>query len=256
VIDGKTLQTFMKTSGFYAGAIDGIFGPMSYAGARADLIANNIAAGKWDNSRTYIALEQLFLNKVMGAGLIVDGLAGPRTNDAIYAYQSSLLQPTGTTVWPRQADVRAGTSMFGKPGQANLAQVVCPYPMYVEYDRSAAHKITHFAAHKKIVAPLQRIFARTLDYYGAQQVRELNLDINSGCYNYRPTTGSSSLSMHAWGVAIDIDSAHNEMDDSGRYAAFSKPVYAPFLRFFQDEGFISLGLARNYDWMHFQAARF
>jgi hypothetical protein len=106
-----------------------------------------------------------------------------------------------------------------------------------------------------VVQSLQRIFQRTLDYYGLAKIRSLNLDIFSGCYNYRQTTGSSSLSMHAWGIAIDIDAEHNQMDEGGGEAAFSKPPYAPFIGFWEAEGWVSLGHARNFDWMHMQAAR-
>lgn len=251
MIDTKTLQTFLKTGGYYTGAIDGIFGPMSYAAARACLKANNVGAGTWSNDRVMIAITQLFLNKVNDAGLIVDGIMGPRTNDAIYIYNTTQLN-TITTYWPRQVDVRAGTSMFGQPGRS---QVMCelPYLMYGDYERKI--KVPQFSCHSKVESSLKRIFQRTLDHYGATQIRRLNLDIFSGCYVYRSTTGSSSLSLHAWGIAVDIDAAHNQMYDGSGDAAFSKPVYAPFVGFWEAEGWVSLGRARNYDWMHFQAAR-
>jgi hypothetical protein len=198
-----------------------------------------------------IGLNQLFLNKVNGAGLIVDGVWGQKTSDALYIYNTTLLN-TISTNWPRQADVRAGTSMFGKAG-SNQAEVELPYLMYGDYARKI--KVPRFQCHKKVVASLGRIFQRTLDEYGPTQIKKLNLDIFSGCYNYRSTTGSSSLSLHSWGIAVDIDAAHNQMDEGAGQAAFSKSVYAPFIGFWEAEGWVSLGHARNYDWMHFQAAR-
>lgn len=251
MLDARTLQTFLKTEGYYEGTVDGIFGPMSYSAARAALKASKVSAGTWTNDRVYIALQQLFLNKVNAAGLIVDGATGERTNDALYVYSTTQLH-TISTFWPRQADVRAGTSMFGKPG-TNQGTVELPYTMYGDYDRKI--KVNSFSANKKVVSSLERIFQRILDHYGLTQIRKLNLDIFSGCYNYRKTTGSSSLSMHAWGVGIDIDAAHNQMDEGASSAAFSKPVFAPLIRFFEEEGWVSLGHARNFDWMHFQAAR-
>lgn len=254
MIDAKTLQTFLKTGGYYAGAVDGIFGPMSFAASRAALMSDSINASIWPNERVMIALNQLFLNKVNDAQLVVDGAYGPRTSDALYIYTTTQLQPSINTYWPRQADVRAGTSIFGKPG-TNLAQVKLPYLMYGDYARKI--KVTQFPAHAKIAASIKRIFQRTLDHYGPTQIRALNLDIFSGCYNYRPVVGGSgSLSMHAWGVAIDTDAAHNQMYDGSADAAFSKPVYSPFLDFFEAEGWVSLGRARNRDWMHVQCPRF
>jgi hypothetical protein len=35
----------------------------------------------------------------------------------------------------------------------------------------------------------------------------------------------------------------------------AQPEYAPFLDLWEAEGFVSLGRARNFDWMHVQAAR-
>lgn len=251
MVDAQTIQTFLKTSGYYGGKIDGIYGPISYAAMRACLRAANVNAGKWDNARTVVGINQLYLNKVNNAQLIVDGLWGQKSSDAFYVYTTTLLHPI-TNTWPRQSDVRAGVSMFGRPG---TDQAICelPYTMYGDYDRKI--KVNSFQCHAKVEGSLKRIFQRTLDYYGPTKIRSLNLDIFSGCYNYRPTTGSSSLSMHAWGIAVDIDAAHNQMDEANTEAAFAQPVYAPFLDFWEAEGWVNLGRARNYDWMHFQAAR-
>jgi hypothetical protein len=254
MIDPRTIQTFLKTEGYYTGVIDGVFGPVSYSASRAALRAANVNAGQWLNDRVYVAITQLFLNKINAAGLIVDGLAGQRTNDAIYVYTTTLLH-TITNTWPRQADVRAGTSMFGKPGR-DQAMVTLPpgYVMWGDYNRKI--RVREFQAHAKVVDSMQRIFQRVLDQYGPTQIKKLNLDIFSGCYNYRQVVGGTgSLSMHSWGIAIDIDSDHNQMDEGSGEAAFSKPVYAPFIDAWEAEGWVNLGRARNYDWMHFQASR-
>lgn len=252
MIDNRVLQQWLKDKGFYGGKIDGIFGPISYSASRAALRTANVNAGSWTNSRVLVGINQLFLNEKNAAGLIVDGMYGPRTSDALYVYNTVLLHPTIKTYWPRQSDVRANTSMFGRPG-TNQAECELPYTMYGDYDRRI--KVTRFQCHAKVEDSLKRIFQRTLDHYGATQIKKLNLDIFSGCYNYRPTTGSSSLSMHAWGVAVDIDAAHNEMDEGDNEAAFARAIYSPFLDFWEEEGWVNLGRARNYDWMHFQAAR-
>src|SRR5690349_6257521 len=91
MIDPKVIQTFLKTEGYYGGTIDGIFGPQSYAASRQALTTAHVAASAWSNSRVYIAVEQLFLNRVISAGLVVDGLDGPHTEDAIYTYTAGQL---------------------------------------------------------------------------------------------------------------------------------------------------------------------
>jgi hypothetical protein len=251
VIDNRTIQTFLKTGGFYTGLLDGIVGPATVSAERAALRKANVNAGTWTNDRVTIAINQLFLNEANDAGLIVDGVMGERTNDALYIFSTTLLH-TISTNWPRQADVRAGTSMFGRPGH-NQSEVILPYMMFGDYQRKI--KVPKFQCHERVVDSLGRIFQRILDQYGLAKIRKLNLDIFSGCYNYRQTTGSSSLSMHAWGIGIDIDAAHNQMDEGASQAAFSKSEYAPMISFFEAEGWVSLGHARNFDWMHFQAAR-
>jgi hypothetical protein len=254
MIDAKTLQTFIKSKGFDVGASDGIAGPKFYWGARATLQHYGVKEViGWDNPRTYIAISQLFLNQTIAANLTVDGKMGPKTDSAIYSYNTKLLR-TVKNNWPRQAEVRAGTSVFGAPGK-NLATVTCPYVMYGDYARKI--KVTSFQAHKKVAPSIERILQRTLEHYGWKKIRELNLDIFSGCYNYRKTKGSGSLSLHSWGIAVDIDGGNNALNRQDyEGAAFAKPVYDPFLDFWEDEGWVSLGRARNYDWMHFQAARF
>jgi hypothetical protein len=198
-----------------------------------------------------VGINQLFLNEVNDAQLIVDGMYGPRTADALYIYNTTQLHSI-STYWPRQRDVRAGTSLFGKPG-TNQTMVELPYVMYGDYDRKI--QVTRFSAHAKVEDSLKRIFKRTLNHYGLTQIRKLYLDIFSGCYVYRSTTGSSSLSLHSWGIAVDIDAAHNQMNEGSGEAAFARAIYAPFIDFWEDEGWVSLGRARNYDWMHFQASR-
>jgi peptidoglycan hydrolase-like protein with peptidoglycan-binding domain len=106
MVDAKTIQEFLKTLKFYSGVIDGIFGPMSYSASRAALKVANVNAGTWTNDRVWIGINQYFLNEMNDAGLIVDGVMGQRTNDALYVYSTTLLHTIATN-WPRQVDVRA-----------------------------------------------------------------------------------------------------------------------------------------------------
>lgn len=251
MIDSKALQTFLKTGGFYLGNVDGIFGPQSVDGARQAILQAGVNCRAWPNDRIMVGINQLFLNRINDAGLLVDGLPGARTNDALYVYNTTQLHSI-SKFWPRQADVRSGRSMFGKPGTGQ-GMVECPYTMWGDYERKI--KVTHFQAHAAVVPAIERILKNALTHYGLPNLQKLNLDIFSGCYNYRKTTGGSALSMHAWGIGVDIDAAHNQMDEANDEAAFAKPIYAPFLDMWEEEGAVSLGRARNYDWMHFQFSR-
>ena len=102
---------------------------------------------------------------------------------------------------------------------------------------------------------LGRILKRTLDHYGLERIRELKLDQWGGTLNVRKMRGGTKYSMHSWGIAIDIDPAHNRLHWGRDRAWLARRNRADFIDFFEDEGWISLGRERNFDWMHFQAAR-
>jgi len=61
--------------------------------------------------------------------------------------------------------------------------------------------------------------------------------------------------MHAWSIAIDFDPARNKLSWNNTRARLAKPDAVKFWELWEAEGWVSLGRARNYDWMHVQAAR-
>jgi len=61
--------------------------------------------------------------------------------------------------------------------------------------------------------------------------------------------------MHAWGVALDFDPNRNQLNWGRDRASFSHPDYDNWWKCWEEEGWISLGRKRNFDWMHIQAAR-
>jgi hypothetical protein len=73
--------------------------------------------------------------------------------------------------------------------------------------------------------------------------------------NVRKMRGSDAWSMHSWGIALDFDANRNALRMTSKEAAFAKPAYNQWWKLWEDEGWVSLGRERNYDWMHVQAAR-
>ena len=74
---------------------------------------------------------------------------------------------------------------------------------------------------------------------------------NSGTYNCRKIAGSSARSVHAWGAAIDINSAASD------YWRWSKSgwhnrIPIEIARIFERHGFIWGGRWYHYDTMHFE----
>ena len=73
-----------------------------------------------------------------------------------------------------------------------------------------------------------------------------------GIYNYRPKRGGTSLSLHSWGIAIDLDADDNGFRDSWPVKA-DMPL--AIMEAFAREGWTSAGAFWGYDAMHFQATR-
>jgi hypothetical protein len=71
-----------------------------------------------------------------------------------------------------------------------------------------------------------------------------------GAYNFRVMRGGSSLSMHAYGCAVDFDPARNGFGSRNPYLAKCPAVLEAFKR----EGWTWGGTWKKPDGMHFQAA--
>lgn len=154
------------------------------------------------------------------------------------------------TVWPTQSGCR---SFYGAPGTGH-ATLMLPFPMRLAWDKNTVLK--RFTIHQKCLASAQRAFARILEAYPSESVRDnLGITLFGGCFANRVMRGGSSLSMHAFACAIDFDPERNQLKWSAKQARMAKPDFAAFWDAWEREGWVSLGRARNFDWMHVQAAR-
>jgi hypothetical protein len=156
--------------------------------------------------------------------------------------------------------------------KVNLVSMPLPYPMRYAYDTKVT--ITHCQVHHLIVENLEGALQEVWDtarfemkqkygfnrklpdgradsgFYDAMtldHLRALGLDLFGGTFVFRPKHGSSGLSMHAYGIAIDIDPAHNAQYTKGR---MPKWVVAIFKKW----GFTWGGTWKKRDDMHFQYA--
>lgn len=96
---------------------------------------------------------------------------------------------------------------------------------------------------KDIVAALKQAFKNINNRGLASQVKTWD-----GCFNIRKKRGATSMSLHSWGLAIDINAAWN---------GFGKqPTMSPELvKCFTDAGFDWGGTWSRPDGMHFQLAK-
>lgn len=212
--DIRTIQQALKELGIYEGNVDGISGMM-----------------------TDLAIKRF---QSLHPPLQVDGIAGKQT-------LKELLPDT----WrPGQNKQDHLTLKYGEVG-TNQVYLQLPYPMKLAWDTSTT--LQRFQCHRLVVDRLQNIFANVLEFYGLERIQELGLDLFGGCLNVRKQRGGDSYSLHAWGIAVDLNPAENQLRWTAQKARFAQPEYGAFWRIVKGNGFYSLGLARDYDYMHFQA---
>jgi len=93
---------------------------------------------------------------------------------------------------------------------------------------------------KDMVKPLEQAFRNLITRGFVKELKTWD-----GCFNIRKKRGATSLSLHSWGVAIDLNAAWN---------GFGKPptLSAGFVKCFTDAGFDWGGAWGKPDGMHFQ----
>lgn len=146
---------------------------------------------------------------------------------------------------------------FGLPNEAGknyLVQIDLPYPMVLGWDKNTTVK--KMSCHKDIAEPLKKVFSEILNFYGLDKIKELGIDRFWGCFNFRQQRGGSSYSVHAWGLAVDLDAERNLLKETSKTARFARPEYKEMIDIFYKHGFVSLGREKNFDWMHFQWNKF
>lgn len=180
-------------------------------------------------------------------GVEADGIIGPRTLQAI----RNKLGIKRTPLWPTQAEVRKGTSIFGRPGcEGDLIPLIPPYPLYFE-----GKPVRSIRVHRLVAKHVQQALQEVLAHYGLQEIHRLGLDLYGGSYNYRTTGSGSALSMHAWGIALDFSPAANALHYKAPRATLSHPDCRKWWEIWESQGAVSLGRECDYDWMHLQFAR-
>jgi hypothetical protein len=142
---------------------------------------------------------------------------------------------------------------YGTPnetGSGYLVTINLPYPMRIAWDTDTT--VSRMRCHKDVASKFEAVFKDILAHYGFEKIKELGIDLYGGCFNYRKMRGGSAWSKHAWGIAVDLDPARNTLKETSRTARFARPEYKPMIDIFYKHGFISLGVEKNYDWMHFE----
>ena len=258
-MDIKTLQRALTSLQMYKGPINGTIDGNTMQAIQAILTQELRTDWQaWARDRQIVAAKQIVLHEMGIEVGAVDGLVGPQMRLAIEKWQDMMREVAGDSWdvtapkmndWPTQKQV---PSFYGAVG-TNQVTLQLPYPMRLAWDLNS--NVTKFSCHAKVHDSAHRVFTRVLKEYGIDEIKRLRLDYFGGCLNVRKMRGGSSWSMHAWGIAIDIDPEHNALRMDRSQATLASPEYDKWWAAWEDEGWLSLGRARDYDWMHLQAAR-
>lgn len=222
------VQSRLTAHGFSVGPIDGKLGPNSLAALRAFQAARKLPLTGVTDAMTVEALR----TSASSAPVRPDG-------------QIQSVKPA----WPRQADV---PQFFGAVG-ANQKIIEVPYDMFLAWDRSM--RTRRMSLHSKVADSALRALEVISATYSAKERRQLGIDLFGGSLNVRKMRGGSSYSMHSWGIAIDFDPERNRLEWKSDRARLAQSDALAFWSAWEAEGWVSLGRARNFDWMHVQAAR-
>lgn len=149
--------------------------------------------------------------------------------------------------WPKQ-DFASMLAYYGNVGESQL-KLDLPYPMRLAWDTSKI--VTKISCHSKVHDSLGKVLTGILAHYGSvENVQQARMDLFGGCLNVRKIRGGNSWSIHSWGAAIDLDPDHNTMNMHRDQASMPMEV----IEIFKSQNWVSMGDARNFDYMHFQAA--
>lgn len=193
-------------------------------------------------------------------GVTADGIFGAKSQAALDAVlRPDFIKMTteapvpgfrpASLQWPLEAEA---ADFYGKSDgspaweAAHLATFPAPYPLYIE-----GTLVRNIRCHKLVLPSLQRILTKIRELYPTQEkMRASGMDQYDGCYSYRPVRGSTRLSMHAYGAAVDFDSEHNPL------GATSGRMPAEVVAIFKAEGWRWGGdYTGRRDLQHFEACR-
>lgn len=95
---------------------------------------------------------------------------------------------------------------------------------------------------RDMVAPLSQAFTNLILTGKVAELKTWD-----GCFNKRKKRGLNSMSLHSWGLAVDVNAAWNQLHMT--------PTLTPeFVKCFTDAGFDWGGTWTRKDGMHFQLA--
>jgi hypothetical protein len=110
------------------------------------------------------------------------------------------------------------------------------------------------AVHKKAAPAFERAAARVHAAIARQPSLAKYFEHLGGTFNWRPIAGTDELSLHAYGIALDIDTWYSDYwrNDSHDPPRWKNRIPQAVVDAFEAEGFVWGGRWFYYDTMHFE----
>ena len=128
---------------------------------------------------------------------------------------------------------------LAKYGDPNLqrAMVLWDVPGYMEIGVIPKR----IYCNRDMIEPLSKAFHNLIQTGHVNELKTWD-----GCFNIRKKRGLNSMSLHSWGIAIDVNAFENGLNQTPKLSA-------GFVKCFTDAGFTWGGLWKSRpDGMHFQ----
>jgi hypothetical protein len=125
---------------------------------------------------------------------------------------------------------------YGEPSASNKNLVLWDVP--TELEIGVIPKRIY--CNKDLVGPLSKAFKALIDTGHVKELKTWD-----GCFNIRKKRGLSSMSLHSWGIAIDVNAFENGLNQTPKLSS-------GFVKCFTDNGFDWGGTWTRKDGMHFQ----
>ena len=125
---------------------------------------------------------------------------------------------------------------FGEPSASNKCMTLWDVPTELEIGIIPKR----IFCNRLMVEPLKKAFKNLIDTGSIKELKTWD-----GCFNIRKKRGLSTMSLHSWGLAIDVNAFENGL--------YQTPKLSPtFAKCFTDAGFDWGGNWLRQDGMHFQ----
>ena len=125
---------------------------------------------------------------------------------------------------------------YGPPSESNPFMAMWDVPSFLEIGMIPKR----IYCNRDLVIPLSKAFQNLISTGHVSELKTWD-----GCFNIRKKRGGSTMSLHSWGVAVDMNAFSNCFGCSPKLSA-------GFVKCFTDAGFDWGGTWRKPDGMHFQ----